>query len=144
MDDTLENRRLHAASEVLARRVMAACAGAKMTSFLLGIVDAIVIEHRAEARRAGLDFPELATFPLVRQGRIEFARKDLDIDGVRTFILNLTVKYPRIRADEIANALKYGYPGRQDLKNLDLSAKAPPAAKRTTILGSDGQAMTAH
>jgi hypothetical protein len=142
MEDTEQNRRLHAASEVLANRIIRLVGDYKLDHFRLNVVEGIILDHRAEARRAGLDFPELAIFPLVRQGRLELARKDLDLDGVRTFVLNLTVKYPTIRADEIANALAYAWPGRKDLRNLDLSAKTPPPkSANSNVLGADGVPM---
>jgi len=122
MQGTETERRMHAAAEVLARLVLKHAYGKRITLHLLGEVTYIVQNHRTKALNNGLsEFPELLPLPLVKQGRIELVRRDLDLAGVQQTIVNITVKHPKVTAQEVAFGVNYVWPWYA--KHIDASAR---------------------
>jgi|GEM_PF-4983687 len=99
--------------------------GADLNSHVLEKTREIVAYHSGKAKREGIDFPELAIMVFPKQGGIEIVNRDMDVQGIRITILNLTVKYPKISVAEIVDAVKQIWP---NVRTLDLLAHKAPGA----------------
>lgn len=84
--------------------------GKMMTRQLYHEACQIVEDHVTEAALYGIRFPELAVIGLPGVGAIEVVRADLEPRDLQVWAVNLTVKYPKITACEIAEALARHFP----------------------------------
>lgn len=121
-DLTEEQLRLNHAAGVLYEKVKRHCTGREMSRQTVQAVEQIIYDHRQHARNAGVDFPQMVVLPFVRIKHIEVVRKDL-IDNDRDVavkLLNLveTLKDYGVKADDIAAACQYAWPGWKGLSSI--------------------------
>lgn len=83
-----------------------------MTRQLLEDCRELVEDFRTRLRlQGGLNYPEVVLVCIREVGALEIIRADIDEANLQRWIVNLTVKYPRITARGIAEALAEHFPG---------------------------------
>ncbi len=83
-----------------------------VTRQLLDECKELVEDFRTRLRLdAGLSYPEVVLVYIREVGALEVVRADIDQSNLQRWIVNLTVKYPRITARGIAEALAEHFPG---------------------------------
>ena len=71
-----------------------------------GIIDA----HRVAWLLRGVKFPRMRILAFPSIGQMEIVRADLDRKGIQVTLVNMTVKHPRLTADDIAAACAHAFP----------------------------------
>jgi hypothetical protein len=83
-----------------------------VTRQLLDECKELVEDFRIRLRLdGGLNYPEVVLVYIREVGALEVVRADIDEVNLQRWIVNLTVKYPRITARGIAEALAEHFPG---------------------------------
>lgn len=109
---TEEDQRLAYWTHRLQKRLERKCLRAMMTRQLLDDCRETVEDFRTRLRLdAGLHYPEVVLILLREVGALEVVRADIDQANLQRWIINLTVKYPRVTARGIAEALAEHFPG---------------------------------
>lgn len=74
-------------------------------------IEEMVVEHRRDCRRGGVDWPELVVICLPRCNVLTIRHKDLDLTEIEKLVVHLarTAK-PEPTAEELAFAIKRAYP----------------------------------
>ena len=125
-----EQLRLNHQAGVLFERIKRLFGGRDMTPGLIRDIEGVVRNHRDRARQAGVDFPVMVVFPLVRIGQLEILRRDLidDERAVATAILNIIERHKRlgIQARDIAVATQHAWPGWKGISHLRLEPVRAP------------------
>lgn len=71
----------------------------------------LLADHRRDCRsQLGVDFPVLAAFVFPRLGQIDLVRADMPQTEIEKTIVNFTVKYPDVTAQEVAFAVTTAFP----------------------------------
>lgn len=85
--------------------------GRKLSPSHIREVGDLLAWHRRTCRQSlGVDFPVLVAFVFPRLGQIDLVRADLPHREIEQTIVNFTVKYPDVTAEEVAFALKHAFP----------------------------------
>lgn len=113
--------RVQRAAENLNRQLGQLYLGAQFTKRVFDEACELVQWHRKQCLSRGIQFPKLVVLPLIKQRAIEVVRADMDLQGIRTTMLNLTVKYPSITAQEIAEAVQGAFP--DYIKSIDVEKR---------------------
>ena len=71
---------------------------------------AIIDDHRVAWLLRGVQFPRMRVLAFPRIGQMEVVRADLTRQGIQTTLVNMTVKYPTLTAEEIAVACQHAFP----------------------------------
>lgn len=116
-----EARVNHAAQQLFER--LRGFTGRQLTSTTVHDIRVLVKDHRQQCKLRGIPFPELVPLVLTKSGVIELVRRDLEPASIQTIIVNLTVKYPTVSADEIAQAVMWAFPQYQ--RRLDMQPRLP-------------------
>lgn len=78
-------------------------------------------------QRTGAIYPKMVVCFIPEVGAIEIVREDMTMQDFQTWIVNCTVKYPRVRAADIARALARHFPQyRPDRLEFVTRAASPP------------------
>lgn len=102
--------RMEAAAEVLRARLASKIALRRVDRAAIAVTVQIVADHRAEARKSGLDFPKLAIMPLPTVGEIKLFNADLDRSSIKVLVVNLAREYPQLSPVDLAMAVKFAFP----------------------------------
>lgn len=70
----------------------------------------IIDDHRVRWLLRGVQFPRMRIMAFPRIGRMEVVRADLDRAAIQVTLVNMTVKYPALTAQEIATACGHAFP----------------------------------
>lgn len=122
MADLDHEARVEAVRVQMFNHLRQALLGEQLTGATLQMAREIVAFHVEKGRKNGVAMPELAIMAFPKQGGLEVVNRDMDLNGIRITILNLTAKYPRITAAEIAEAVRAIWP---DVRSLDLVRHKP-------------------
>lgn len=72
-----------------------------------GMVEAFRVKFN---QCTGYTYPRMVVCFIPEVGAIEIVREDLTMEDLQRFVVNLTVKYPRVAAVDIARALARHFP----------------------------------
>jgi hypothetical protein len=125
---TEEDRRLAYWTARLSRMILQKVAHQPLSAQLHHDVQGMVEAFRVKFNQStGYVYPRMVVCFIPEVGAIEIVREDLTEQDFQTFIVNLTVKYPRVEARQIARALARHFPQyRPDRLEFVTRAAAPP------------------
>lgn len=127
MTETDDPRIGQAVRQLVAR--LAKFRGAPLRKETFDDINALVKDHRRQCRMHGIDFPHLTALVLTGVGAIEMVRKDLDLKGVQTIVVNLTRRYPQVTPEELARAVGWAFPWYRP-SHIDMSVSRVRATGR--------------
>lgn len=108
---TEEERRLAYWTGRLQRLLIRQVTGRVLSSQLHHEVCDMVEAFRIKFNQnTGYTFPRMAVCFIPEVGAVEVVRAELSQEDFQTWIVNLTVKYPRVQARDIARALSRHFP----------------------------------
>lgn len=116
-----EHPAMKAAADVLKQRLGAAIGGRPLDRHALQEAVGIIAQHRWQAIRGGIDFPEMVIMPLPRHNELLLVRRDLDAANINQTIINITVAFKDVTADEIARAVRFAFPSH--VPSINMKAK---------------------
>lgn len=132
MTDVAEDERIEMAGRYLFERVKSVAHAANVRG--IGLTDAavyrikdVIAEHRKEMKLRGIRFPKVVAIVMAKYGAIEIVRRDLDRDALQTIILNITVKYPGVTPEDIANGIHHAFP---NLRSVSLDMRPEGFTKK--------------
>lgn len=110
-ESEFQEARLNDAAQRLGALVTNLVAGRLLDRTTINGVRDIVQEFcRVSRQRDRITMPDLDVIGFARIGAIEIVRRDWEREAVQNWIVNCTVKYPDINAEEIARAVAGTWP----------------------------------
>ncbi len=102
---------LAASKDELAEKLAAFCRGRDLDRQLVHDAEDLCARHRAAARLAGIDFPEMVLVVMDVQHRLRFVRRDLDAAAVDNLAVELAQSQgAAYDPGEVARALRRAFP----------------------------------
>lgn len=108
-DDSENNPAIQTATQQLFARLKTHL-GRPMTEGVKRDVRRTIKEHRGDMRRRGIRYPEMTVVFMPKAGFMEVLRADLEIKGVQTAMINITVKVPHVTREELARGIVEAFP----------------------------------
>lgn len=109
---TEEDRRLAYWGDRLSKMILRKVAYQPLSRQLHHDVADMVEQFRVKFNQnTGCIFPKMVVCFIPEVGAVEIVREDLTQQDLQTWIVNCTVKYPRVTAQDLARALARHFPG---------------------------------
>jgi len=108
--DENDPQMVFAHQELLSRLGTVLGSGRRLDKYLMQKMFDVVKDHKEQCRQRGLDFPALVALVIPRLGVVEWKRADLDIESIRTTIINFVREHQTAGMEEVVQAFRAAWP----------------------------------